>query len=118
MELNTLFPIEGTPFVFSWETKNALWVKIKGVRRKLPPKGKLRMITKEGKKQITLTAVSLINNETMNFIFYVEPYRREPFKQVEAIGGSLFKIQSNPLAKYHKLGPFIVTPNAFQQPGF
>lgn len=104
MELNTLFPIEGTPFVFSWETKNALWVKIKGVRKKLPPKGKLRMIPKEGKKQITLTTVSLINKETMNFIFYVEPYRREPFKQVEAIGGSLFKNPIEPLGQIPQVG--------------
>lgn len=104
MELNTLFPIEGAPFVFSWETKNALWVKIKGVRKKLPPKGKLRMITKAGKKQITLTAISLINKETMNLIFYVEQYKREPFKQVEAIGGSLFKNSIGPLGQTPQVG--------------
>lgn len=99
MGLNTLFPIEGTPFVFSWEAKNALWVKIKGVRKKLPPKGKLRMTTKAGTKQITLTAVNLINKDTMSFIFCVESYQRKPFKQVEAIGGSLLINPIEPLGK-------------------
>ena len=83
LELNTLFPIEGTPITLSWHTKHVLWVRIKGVRRILPPNGEINFVAEAGEQRIILNAFSLINQDSCSLVFHVEGYKRQRVLKLE-----------------------------------